>query len=107
MPAYGFAQGNLGQPGLSVQWFPRAYTATITPASVAANVSAEQTFTVTGVTTKDQVSVSAPSITAGLVIGGARVSAANTVAITFGNLTAGSLTPTAGEYFFKATKAKD
>lgn len=63
-------------------------TATIDPASVAANTSAEQTFTVAGLDTGDFVRVSKPTATAGLGIVNARVSAANTLAITFMNSTA-------------------
>lgn len=54
-------------------------------ASVAANTSAEQDFTVTGLAVGDFVQVSKPSLSAGLVIGNARVKAANTLSITFGN----------------------
>jgi hypothetical protein len=55
------------------------YTQSIDVASVAANTSAEQTFTVTGLATTDKVFVIKPSLSAGLVIGNARVSAANTL----------------------------
>src|SRR5258708_47872 len=53
------------------------------PIAVAANTTAEQTFTVTGLTTTDVVNVTKPTSQAGLGIVGARVSAANTLAITF------------------------
>lgn len=74
------------------------YAPSLTPASVAAATSAEQTFTVNGLTTADKVVVNGPSVTAGTGIVGARVSAANTLAITFMNATAAALTPTAGTY---------
>lgn len=74
------------------------YTPILTPASVAANTSAEQTFTVTGLTTADKVIVNGPAPTAGTGIVNVRVSAADTLAITFGNFTAGGLTPTSGTY---------
>ena len=64
------------------------YTPTIDPASVNANTTAEQTFTVTGLTTADKVIVNKPTNTAGLGIVNARASAADTLAITFGNFTA-------------------
>lgn len=70
----------------------------INVASVAANTSAEQTFTVTGLKTGDFVQVSKPSLSAGLVISTARVSAANTLAITFGNLTGSPIDPGAETY---------
>lgn len=66
-------------------------SATIDPASVAAATSAEQTFTVTGLKVGDQVAVSKPTATAGLGIVNARVSAADTLAITFMNATAGAI----------------
>lgn len=74
------------------------YTPSLTPASVTAATTAEQTFTVTGLATTDKVVVNGPAPTAGTGIVGARVSAANTLAITFVNATAGALTPAAGTY---------
>lgn len=74
------------------------YTATLTPASVAANTSAEETFTVTGLAVGDDVVVNGPAPTAGTGIVNARVSATNTLALTFGNFTGGALTPTSGAY---------
>lgn len=73
--------------------------ATLSPAAVAANTSAEQTFTVTGLQVGDVVNVNKPTAQAGIGVVGARVSAANTLAITFANFTAGSLTPTASEVY--------
>ena len=71
----------------------------ITPAAVAANITAAQTFTVPGLLTTDHVFVScANAQTAGIFIADARVSADNTLSVQFGNCTAGSLTPTAGNY---------
>lgn len=79
----------------------RRLTATLTPALVAANTSIEQTFTVTGVAlaTDYCVSVSKPTAQAGLGIVGWRVSADNTIAITFSNSTTGSITPTAAQTY--------
>lgn len=74
-------------------------TASLTPAAVAANTTAEQTFAVTGLAVGDVVFVNKPTAQAGLGIVGARVSAANTLAITFSNNTAGSITPTAAETY--------
>jgi hypothetical protein len=74
------------------------FSASLDVASVAANTSAEQTFTVTGLKIGDVVFVSKPSLSVGLVVGNARVSAANTVAITFGNLTAAPIDPGAETY---------
>lgn len=74
------------------------YNTTLTPASVAANTTAEQTFVVTGVVAGSAVTVNWPAPTPGLGIMGARVSSANNVAITFCNATAAALTPAAGTY---------
>ena len=73
-------------------------SASLDVASVAANVSAEQTFTVAGLAVGDLVFVLKPSLTAGLGIVNARVSAADTLAITFMNTTAGALDPAAETY---------
>lgn len=74
------------------------YTPNLTPANVAANTTAEEAFTVTGLTTGDTVSVAVPGLAAGVGLVGARVSAANTLALTFGNVTAGALAPPAGVF---------
>lgn len=66
----------------------RVYTPTLDPALVAAAATAEQTYTVTGLTTADKIVVNKPTYTAGCVIGNARVSAADTLAITWGNVQA-------------------
>jgi len=77
-------------------------TATLTPTSVAAQTSAEQTFTVTPLpyinSSPSTVIVNKPSATAGLVLGGARVTAANTLGINFMNVTATTVTPAAEMY---------
>jgi len=72
---------------------------TLSPALVAVNTSAEQTFTVNGLEAGDHVVVNKPTAQAGLGVVGFRVSAANTLAITFGNFTAGTITPTASEVY--------
>lgn len=67
-------------------------TVTIDLASVAAATSAEQTFTVPGLRVGDFVAVTIPStLNAGLGIVGARVSAADTLALRVMNATAGAL----------------
>lgn len=66
---------------------------TLTPAQVAANTTAEQTFTVIGLQAGTEVMVAKPSVTANLVIAGARVSALNTLAINYANNTAAAITP--------------
>lgn len=72
---------------------------TLSPATIATTTSAEQTFTVTGLKLHDFVWVNKPTTQAGLCIVGARVSAADTLAITFANVTSGTLTPTASQVY--------
>ncbi len=74
-------------------------SATLSPSAVAANTSAEQTFTLTGLLANDFVEINKPTAQAGLAIVGQRVSAANTLAITFGNFTGSPITPTATEAY--------
>lgn len=64
---------------------------------VGANTTSEQTFTVVGLKTSDLVVINKPSHTSGLIIGNCRVSADDTLAITFGNLTGSDIDPFASE----------
>lgn len=70
----------------------------LTPSAVAANTTAEQSFTVQGIQAGDLIEVNKPTVQAGLGIVNARA-AANTVYIGFSNNTASSITPTAGEAY--------
>jgi hypothetical protein len=72
---------------------------TLSPAAIVLNTTAEQTFTVNGLQVGDHVVVQKPTAQAGLGIVGSRVSAANTLAITFSNNTGGSITPTAAQVY--------
>ncbi len=81
------------------------YAPSLDVASVAANTTAEQTFTVTGLTTADKVFVNKPSVNAGLGIVNARVSAADTLAITFVNATAAAIDPAAETYAVVALRS--
>lgn len=84
----------------------RVYSQALTPVSVAANITAEQTFTVTGLATTDKVFVNwAAATPAGVGIVGARVSATNTLALTYVNATAGALVPSAGTYTIVAIRS--
>ena len=71
----------------------------LTPEEVSANTTEEQTFTVPGLRTDDLVVVNKPTHQAGLVVASCRVSAVETLAITFGNLTGSGITPTAAETY--------
>lgn len=104
-----FDQVQIGPDGLAVGASGtfikevRRYSQALDVASVAANTSAEQTFTVTGLAVGDIiVAVNKPSLSAGLVVGNARVSAANTLALTFGNLTASPIDPASETYLIIA-----
>lgn len=71
----------------------------LTPANaVPANSTSEQPLTVTGLKTGDVVTVNKLSSQAGLSIGNARVSANDTLSITYVNSTGASITPTADTY---------
>ena len=82
-------------------WKVGVFNITLSPISVANATSAEQTFAATGIglLTTDLVLVQKPTSQAGLVLGGSRVSAADTLAINFGNLTSATITPTASEVY--------
>lgn len=84
--------------GLRVQPIMQRMLATLTPVSVAANTTAEQTFTVTGLVSGQPVEVSKPSAQKGLAVVGARVSAANTLALNYANVTANAITPPTEQY---------
>lgn len=75
---------------------------TLTPVSVAALTTAEQTFTITGANALVAASPAwvnkIASATPGLAIVGVRVSAANTLAITYANLTTNAIVPPAEPY---------
>jgi hypothetical protein len=71
---------------------------TLTPASVAANTSAEQTFTVPSLQVGDSIDINKASHQVGLSIGNVRVSAANTLAIQYVNTTGSPIVPTAEQY---------
>jgi hypothetical protein len=82
-------------------WKQGVFSITLSPTSVANATSAEQTFSATGIglQTGDLVLVQKPTAQAGLGIVGTRVSAADTLAITFNNSTAATITPTASEVY--------
>jgi hypothetical protein len=73
---------------------------TVNPAIVATVTTAEQEFTLPGVKTGDLIYVNKPTLTAGLGIANVRASAANTVAITFVNPTAGDVNGPSETYSF-------
>lgn len=84
-------------------------TATLSPAQVAGNTTAEQAFTVPGIPAADTFvfAVSKPTAQAGLGIVGWRVTAQDTVGITFSNNTASPITPTAAENYHLLIMSRD
>lgn len=86
------------------------FTVSLTPASVATNVAAEQAFTVTngnssstlrkGLTPRDTdlVFVTGPGTGNASALVGARINSSGQLVLVFENTTAGSLTPAAGTY---------
>ncbi len=78
-----------------------AVSVTWDPAAVATATTAEQSVTVTGVKVGDiVVSYNKPANTAGAMPVNARVSAADTISVTFVNPTAGSVNPASETWYF-------
>jgi ribosomal protein L2 len=76
------------------------YAVALSPVAVVLNTTTEQTFTVAGLEVGDTVlSINKPTSQAGLGIVNYRVSAKDTLAITFSNNTGVSITPTGAEIY--------
>lgn len=74
-------------------------TFTYDPASIAAATTAEQTVTIPGLRVGDYVAdITKPSLTAGVGIVNCRVSAANTLSVTWVNATAAPVDPPSEVY---------
>jgi hypothetical protein len=84
--------------------FTQTFTVTINPTSVSANTTSEQTVTIMGLTMNDIVSVNKPTHTAGFGVVGFRVSALNTLAITFANVTASPIDAPSENYFVMSVR---
>ena len=80
------------------------YKQSLDVASVAANAESVQTFTVTGLTTEDIVTVNKQSNTAGLDLVQAWVSAADTLSLKFRNTTGSAIDPGAESYLIQANR---
>ena len=98
-PGPNSASPDFPQSEIGNVWKMGSFTVTLSPASVANATSAEQTFTMTGLLTTDYVYVNKPTAQAGIGIVGARVSAADVLAITFMNSTSATVTPTASQSY--------
>lgn len=84
-------------------------TASLTPVSVAANTTAQQSFTASGLGVQpgDIIEfVAAPSFQAGLIVVSVAPDAVvnDKITITYGNLTASPITPVAGSYTFEVAR---
>jgi len=80
----------------------------ITPAAVAANTTAVQTFALPGLQTSDIIMAAgytANQIT-GIFVVEADCLTPNVLTVQFGNVTSGSLTPVAGIYEFQIVRAE-
>lgn len=81
-------------------------TVTLTPVATGATTTLEQLFTVPGLLPGDQISNISPqfALTTLATIENGRVTAANTLGISFNNSTAGSLTYPAGVYYIEVNR---
>lgn len=86
--------------------FPKinTYSATINPGNIPANSELTETYTVTGLNTNDIVTVTPPSLDAGIGIMYCRVSAADTLQIRWRNFTGGGINPASGTYLIAAVR---
>lgn len=76
--------------------------ATLTPTSVSANSTSDQTFTIQGLVALMHIDLTPPDLASGLFIGYVTVPANDTLKIRFVNITGGGLTPASGLYHITA-----
>lgn len=74
------------------------------PSAISANTVVRQTFTVAGLTLQDAVVVNPPDLVAGIEILNYRVTATDTLQITFWNTTGGSINPGSQTYTILAIR---
>jgi hypothetical protein len=93
-------RGGVGDSGIPVKTQVVAFQVSLTPASVATIVAAEQLFAVTGILVSDIVVMVANTLAPATAVGSgpARASAANQIGVIYTNPTAGALVPTPGTY---------
>jgi hypothetical protein len=86
--------------------FPKTSTfeATLNPSNVVANSELTETYTVTGLSVEDIVVVNPPTLTAGIGIVYARVSATDTLQIRWRNFTGSDINLASGTYLIAATR---
>lgn len=92
--------GAVGDSGQLIKTQVIVFQVSLTPASVATIVAAEQALTVTGVLSSDILLTAHNSLAPATAVGGAdaRVASANTINKIYINPTAGALVPTPGTY---------
>lgn len=85
----------------------RVYSQSVTPSQVAAQVCAEQSVSLTGVTTADKVFMTPPAIASspGASPVAVRVSAADELAVTYCNPASSAATPASGTFAFTAIRS--
>jgi hypothetical protein len=81
--------------------------ATLNVAAVPAGSTNEQNFTIPGLLTTDHVDINKPSHTTGVSVANVRVSAKNTLAVTFMNSTASPVTPGPEVYMIRWVRAEN
>lgn len=93
-------RGGVGDTGVPTRTVIVVFQISLTPASVATIVCAEQALTVTGILATDVLVVAANSVAMATAVSATvgHVSAANTIALAYCNPTAGALVPTPGTY---------
>lgn len=105
--ATNFAALNVGErrtlPGTDVQRILRG-TFALDPASIANGAQAEQTVTAAGLTTADFVLLNPPAGFEALVVGQARVSAANTLKFMLANHSGGAVDAASGTWQYVAIR---
>lgn len=100
-PLFPVVGGGMGvQDGLLIKATVIVFQVSLTPASVATIVCAEQALTITGILAGDILAYAANSVAMATAVSAAagHVSAANTIALAYCNPTAGALVPTPGTY---------
>ena len=81
--------------------YPKTYSQSLTPTvSVAANSTGTEAFTVTGITSGDNLTITQDATAGNVFAISAVASADDTITVTFMNTTGGALTPATGTYKF-------
>lgn len=73
-------------------------------AAIGAATTVERTYTILGLLVGDIITINKPQLDAGLALVNARVSAADTLALQFANVTAGALSITASTYLVQVDR---